>query len=129
MDNLLQDFRFAARTLVKSPGFAIVAVLCIAIGIGANTTIFSVINAMLLRPFPYADPERIVSVRETQVKNNIDQAGFSYLDYRDLREQSTAFSQVAANTGRSLTFSGTEEPERVEGSAVSASLFPMLGVQ
>ncbi len=129
MDSLLQDLRFAARTLVKSPGFAIVAVLCIAIGIGANTTIFSVVNAMLLRPFPYADPDRIVSVRETQVKNDIDQAGFSYPDYQDLREQSTAFSQIAAQTGRSLTFSGAEEPERVQGAAVSASLFPLLGIR
>lgn len=129
MDSLLQDLRFAARTLVKSPGFAIVAVLCIAIGIGANTTIFSVVNAMLLRPFPYADPDRIVSVRETQVKNDIDGADFSYPDYQDLREQSKAFSQVAAHTGRSLTFSGTEEPERVQGAAVSASLFPLLGIQ
>ncbi len=129
MDNLLQDLRFAARTLVKSPGFAIVAVLCIAIGIGANTTIFSVVNALLLRPFPYANPDSIVSVRETQVKNDIDESGFSYLDYRDLREQNKAFSQVAANTGRSLTFSGTEEPERVAGAAVSASLFSMLGIQ
>ncbi len=88
METLIQDLRFAARVLVKSPGFAIVAVLCIAIGIGANTTIFSVVNAMLLRPFPYADPDRIVALHETQVKNDIDEAGFSYLDYRDLVEQS-----------------------------------------
>lgn len=129
MDSLIQDLRFAARTLVKSPGFAIVAVLCIAIGIGANTTIFSVVNAMLLRPFPFADPDRIMAVHETQVKKEIKAAGLSYLDYRDLREQNTSFSQVAAQTGRSLTFSGTEEPERVQGAAVSASLFSLLGIQ
>ena len=129
METLIHDLRFAVRTLVKSPGFAIVAILCLAVGIGANTTIFSVVNAMLLRPFPYADPDRIVAPHETQVKNDVDRAGFSYLDYRDLLEQSTAFSQIAAQTGRSLTFAGTEEPERVQGTAISASLFPLLGVK
>jgi putative ABC transport system permease protein len=129
METLIQDLRFAVRSFIKSPGFAIVAVLCLAIGIGANTTIFSVVNAMLLRPFPYADPDRIVAVNETQVKNDVDSAGFSYPDYQDLREQSTAFSQIAAQTGRSLTFAGTEEPERVTGAAISASLFPLLGVK
>ena len=129
MDSLIQDLRYSVRVLVKSPGFALVAVLCIAIGIGANTTIFSIVNAMLLRPFPFADPDRIVAVHETQVKNDIDSAGLSYLDFRDLREQSTSFSQTAAHTGRSLTFSGAEEPERVAGEAVSASLFPLLGVK
>src|SRR5262245_4818305 len=91
MDSLLQDFRFAARLLLKSPTFSVIAVLCVAIGIGANTTIFSVVNAILLRPFPYADPESIVAVHETQVKNEIERGAFSYLDYRDLREQNTSF--------------------------------------
>lgn len=129
MDSLFQDFRFAARMLVKSPGFAVIAVLCVAIGIGANTAIFSIVNAILLRPFPYADPESIVALHETQVKNEIEEAGFSYLDYQDLREQNRSFSQTAAYTNLSLTFSGAEEPERLRGSAVSASLFPLLGIK
>jgi len=126
-----QDLRFALRTLLKSPGFAIVAVLCIAIGIGANTTIFSVVQAVLLRPFPYADPDRIVAVHEIQPKNDVDRAGLSYLDYQDLREQSRSFSQIAAYAERSVTFSGSgaEEPERVMGASVSAGLFPLLGVK
>jgi putative ABC transport system permease protein len=129
MDSLLQDFRFAARVLLKSPGFAVIAVLCVAIGIGANTTIFSVVNAILLRPFPYADPERIVAVHETQLKREIERGGLSYPDYQDLREQNASFSQAAAYTQRSLTFSGNEEPERLLGCAVSASLFPLLGIK
>lgn len=129
MNGLISDLRFAVRVLLKSPGFAVVAVLCLAIGIGANTTIFSVVNAVLLRPFPFADPDRIVAVHEVQPKNDVDRGGLSYLDYRDLREQSTSFSQTAAYAGRSITFSGSDEPERVVGNAVSASLFPLLGVK
>ncbi|HEV7505087.1 MAG TPA: ABC transporter permease [Thermoanaerobaculia bacterium] len=129
MNALISDLRFAVRVLLKSPGFAVVAVLCLAIGIGANTTIFSVVNAVLLRPFPFADPDRIVAIHETQPKNDVDRAGLSYLDYRDLREQSTSFAQTAAYTGRSITFSDSDEPERVVGGAISASLFPLLGVK
>ena len=129
MDSLIQDFRFAVRILLKSPGFALIAVLCVAIGIGANTTIFSVVEAILLRPFPYAEPESIVAVHEIQAKNDIDEGSLSYLDYRDLQEQSRSFSQTAAYTQRSLTFSGNEEPERLLGCAVSAGLFPLLGVK
>jgi len=129
MNALISDLRFAVRVLLKSPGFAVVAVLCLAIGIGANTTIFSVVNAVLLRPFPFADPDRIVAVHEIQPKNDVDRAGLSYLDYRDLGEQTRSFVQTAAYTGRSITFSGSDEPERVVGEAVSASLFPLLGVK
>jgi len=129
MNALISDLRFAIRVLLKSPGFAVVAVLCLAIGIGANTTIFSVVNAILLRPFPFADPDRIVAVHEIQPKNDVDRAGLSYLDLRDLREQSKSFSQIAAYTGRSITFSDSDEPERVTGEAISANLFPLLGVK
>jgi putative ABC transport system permease protein len=129
VETLLQDLRFAVRMLFKSPGFAAIAVLCVAIGIGANTAIFSVVNAILLRPFPYADPDRIVALHEIQKKNDIDKGGFSNLDYRDLREQATSFSSTTAYTDRSLTFSGEGEPERVEGASVSWNLFQFLGVK
>jgi putative ABC transport system permease protein len=128
MDTLAQDLRFAVRILMKSPGFTLVAVVCLALGIGANTTIFSVVNAVLVRPFPYADPDRIVALHSTQPANQIDRGGVSYQDYLDYREQSRgAFSELAAYDNRSLAFSGVEEPERVLGSAISASLFPLLG--
>ncbi|MFL6234150.1 MAG: ABC transporter permease, partial [Thermoanaerobaculia bacterium] len=129
MEALLQDLRFAVRMLFKSPGFAAIAVICIAIGIGANTSIFSVVNAILIRPFPYADPDHIVAVHETQKKNDVDRAGLSDLDYRDLREQVTApFSETAAYTQRSITFSGDGDPERVEGASISWNLFQFLGI-
>ncbi|HEY0557300.1 MAG TPA: ABC transporter permease [Thermoanaerobaculia bacterium] len=129
METLLQDLRYAVRMLLKSPGFAVIAVLCVAIGIGANTAIFSVVNAILLRPFPYADPDRIVALHEVQPKNDIDKGGLSNLDFRDLREQVTAFSSTAAYTSRSLTFSGEGEPERVQGASISWNLFQFLGVK
>lgn len=130
MESLLQDLRFAVRMLFKSPGFAAVAVACIAIGIGANTSIFSVVNAILIRPFPYADPDHIVAVHEVQPKNKVDKGALSNLDYRDLREQVTApFSDTAAYTQRSITFSGDGDPERVEGASISWNLFPFLGVK
>src|SRR4051794_28429075 len=129
METLQQDLRFAVRMLLKSPGFAAIAVLCVAIGIGANTAIFSVVNAILLRPFPYADPDRIVALHETQTKNDVEAAGFSNLDYQDLRAQATGLSAITAYTRRSLTFSGEGEPERVEGASIAWNLFPFLGVK
>ncbi len=125
----MQDLRYSVRTLLKSPGFAAIAVLCIAIGIGANTSIFSVVNAILLRPFPYADPDRIVALHEIQPKNEIDAGGFSNLDFQDLRGQTAAFSAITAYTERSLTFSGEGEPERVEGASIAWNLFPFLGIK
>jgi putative ABC transport system permease protein len=129
VETLMQDLRYSVRTLLKSPGFAAIAVLCIAIGIGANTSIFSVVNAILLRPFPFADPDRIVAVYEVQPKNDIDRGGLSNLDYQDLRAQATGFSAITAYTERSLTFSGEREPERVEGASIAWNLFPFLGVK
>jgi predicted permease len=129
METLLQDLRYSVRMLLKSPGFALIAVLCIAIGIGANTTIFSVVNAILLRPFPFADPDRILAVHEVQPKREIDRAGLSNLDYQDLKAQAASFSAVAAYTQRSLTFSGEGDPERVEGASISWNLFPFLGIK
>jgi len=127
MDTLWQDLRFAFRILIKSPGVTLIAVLCIALGIGANTTVFSVVNAVLLRPLPFSEPERIVALYETQPRQDVDEGGFSYPDYQDLRQQVTSFSEVSGYTTRSLTFSGTDDPERVLGAAISAGLFPMLG--
>jgi len=128
MDTFVQDVRYAFRTLSRSRMFALIAVACLAIGIGVNTTIFSVVNAILLRPFAFTDPERIVVLEELDTKNG-DDAGVAWLNLVDWRSQAGAFADIAAVQGRSLTLANVEEPERLEGSAITWNLFPMLGVK
>ncbi len=128
MDTFVQDVRYAFRTLSRSRMFALIAVACLAIGIGVNTTIFSVVNAILLRPFAFTDPERLVVVEELDTKNG-DDAGVSWPNLVDWRNQSTAFAAIEAVQGRSLTLANVEEPERLEGAAITWNLFPMLGVK
>ncbi|HYG62327.1 MAG TPA: ABC transporter permease [Thermoanaerobaculia bacterium] len=127
MDHLIQDLRFSLRVMLKSPGVTLIAVLCIALGIAANTTIFSVVNAILLRPLPYADPERIAVLYETQLQRGIEEDNFSLHDLQDARASVRSFSKIEAYGPRSLVFSGHDEPERVLGALVSANLFEMLG--
>ena len=127
MDTLLQDIRYAFRTLSRSRMFALIAIACLAIGIGVNTTIFSVMNAILLRPFAFTDPDRLVVIQEVNTRNN-GTTGVAWPNLVDYRTQSRAFSDIAAVQGRSMTLANVDEPERLEGSAVSWNLFPMLGV-
>jgi putative ABC transport system permease protein len=130
METLLQDLRFAARMLGRSKGFTAAAVLCVGLGIGINAGVFSIVQAVLLRPFPFAHPESLVAVHLVQPRQRVDGGGLSYLDVRDLREQNSVFAAVAAHVPRSLTLaSGGEEPERVVGEAVSSELLPLLGVR
>jgi len=128
MDTFLQDVRYAFRTLSRSRMFALIAVACLAIGIGVNTTIFSVVNAILLRPFAFTDPERLVVLEELDTKND-DRAGVAWLNLVDWRSQSNVFADIGAVQGRSLTLANVAEPERLEGSAITWNLFPMLGVK
>jgi len=125
---LWQDSRYAARTLPRNPGFTAIAVLCLALGIGVNTTIFSVVDGVLLQPFPYPDADRIVVLDSTNQRAGVTQAGLSWLDLQDWREQNTTLAAMAAFTGRSLTIAdGTSEPERFTGAVVSSTLFGLLG--
>jgi putative ABC transport system permease protein len=128
VDAFLQDLRFAFRTLSKSPVFTTVAVLCLTLGIATNTTIFSVTNSVLLKPFDFQDPDRLVYLQEVRRRNN-GNASLSYLNYVDWRERAKSFTAMGSVQGRSLAITEGEEPERLDGSAISASLFPMLGVQ
>ncbi len=129
LENLVQDVRFGLRMLSKNPGFTIVAVLTLALGIGANTAIFSVVNAVLLRPLPYKEADRLVTIWERNPKEGYEQNNPAAGTYRDWKAQSQAFEQMAvfdANEGFNLTEAG--EPMRLTGTAVSADLFPVLGI-
>jgi predicted permease len=125
---MLQDLRYAFRTLIANPGFTIVAVVCLSLGIGVNGTIFSVVDGVLLQPYPYPDAERIVVLSSTNPRQHVTRTGVSYPDYKDWRDQTTSFSGFAAFQGRSLTIAdGSTNPERYTGSAISSSLFGLLG--
>ena len=125
---LLGDIRYAWRALTKTPGFTAIAVACLALGIGINTTIFSVVDGALLQPYPYPDAERIVVIDGRAPRLHINRAPISYPDFRDLRDENTTLGPVAAFGRRSLTISdGAGEAERYEGAAISWNLFEILG--
>ena len=128
---LSQDLRYAFRTLVRWPGFTAVVVLTLALGIGANAAIFSVVNAVLLRPLPYADPERLVFVVGTPTDGDsakVDRSS-SYPDFVDFRQRAKSFSELAVTSVSQTTVTGKSfEPAIVSGARVSANLFSMLGV-
>ena len=124
---MLTDLRFAFRQLLKSPGFTAVAILTLALGIGANTAIFSVTNAVLFRALPYAEPDRIVSINK--IDNQFGLGGLTAGAFLDFREQSSAFQQLAAYTEDEFTLTGSGDAERIICAEVASALFPLLGVQ
>jgi putative ABC transport system permease protein len=133
MADLWQDFRYGWRILAKNPGFTVVAVLTLALGIGVNTTIFSLVSSMLLRKPPVHDPDRLTMLlsRNPSAGSPADEANrlpVSAPDFLDWRRQSTSFSGVAAASSDDFTLSGGTEPERVPGASVSADYFEVLGV-
>src|SRR2546426_5201239 len=115
------------RTLRKSPGFAAVAILTLAIGIGANTAIFSFVNGVLLNPLPYGEPERIVRVLEKPPGGGRN--GISTLNYLDWQKDNTVFDYMAAQTGGSVTLTGVTEPVQLRGSRVSPYYFDIFGIK
>ena len=121
--DLWQDLRYSARMLRKRPGFTLVAVLTLSLGIGANTAMFSVVNAVLLRPLPFPEPERLMLVEARNPDN------FAAPDFRDLAMQNHSFSHLGAYFNATFNLVGGSEPERVNGARISASLLPTLGVQ
>ncbi len=127
MSTMMQDVRYGARMLAKRPGFTAVALLTLALGIGANTAIFSVVNAVLLRPLPLKDPDRLVMVVETNLSKGWDQFSVSPLNFTDWRDQNQVFEQIAASRNWAFNLTGDGEPERVRGARVSAGLFEMVG--
>jgi putative ABC transport system permease protein len=127
MDSLLQDLRYAVRTLGERPGFAVVAALTIALGVGGTTAMFGVVDAVLLRPLPYAEPDRLVMVW-TRTPGG-PQAAASWPEFVDWREQNHSFADMAAWRGQSVNLTGGAEPERVIGAFVSDRFFPLLGAR
>jgi predicted permease len=129
-DEMFQDLRYGVRMLFRTPGFTFVAVLTLALGIGANTAIFSLVNAVLLRPLPYHDPDRLAMLWTDDPKRNIREEGTSYPNFLDWRSQNQSFTDMAiCSRGNPVVLTDGDEPERVMGDLVSANLFPLLGVR
>jgi putative ABC transport system permease protein len=129
MEILLQDLRYAVRMLRKKPSFTVIVVLALAIGIGANTAIFSVVNAILLRPLPYKNADRISMIWMDNPKLGVSQDWHSYPNYIDYKEQNQSYEDMAAFNDRSFNLTGTGDPVRVVGVWATASLFSVLGVE
>jgi putative ABC transport system permease protein len=125
----MNDLRYALRQLAKSPGFTVVAVLTLALGIGANTAVFSLINALLVRPLPYQQPSRLVLIWERFAAMGLERIPVSPAEYLDLEKDFKSSTDLAAFTFERLNLGGGDVPERISGAAVSSSLFPLLGVE
>ena len=126
MDTLRQDIRYAIRRLIKSPAFTVVALLTLALGIGANTAIFSVVNAVLLKPLPYQDPNHLVGIYHV---SDGERAVVSGPNFYDVKKQSTTLQDAAAISTSRTILTGQGEPVRLNAAEISASLFDLLGVQ
>ena len=130
VENLLQDIRYGLRALAKNPGFTAIAILTLALGIGANTAIFSVVETLLLRSLPYPQPAQLVAIWNTYPPQ-VPKGGLSPGDYADWRLQNASFSAMGAYSINSQGFnlSGESEPQRVQAGYADSGLFPMLGIR
>ncbi len=127
LDRMMQDLRFGVRMLEKSPGFTAVAILTLALGIGANTALFSVVNGVLFNPLPYPQPEQLVTLHES--KPNFEAGSISFPNFRDWRKENTTFSMMAISRGYSFSLTGAGDAEQVRAELVSTDFLPMLGVK
>src|SRR5215510_3849909 len=121
-----QSFRYALRSLRQNRGFALVAIITLALGVGATTAVFSVVNSVLLRPLPFRDPDQLVWVWSRRPDNN--KAPFSLPDFLDHRDQNQTLDQIAAFGNIGVSLSGIERTDRLQAQRVSANLFQLLGV-
>jgi predicted permease len=127
MESLLNDIRYALRQLRKSPGFAAIAIITLGLGIGANTSLFSVVNGVVLNRLPYPQPERLVTLSES--KPNFEYGSISYPNFRDWQKNNRTFSSMAIYRSYAFSLTGSGEAEQVSGEFVSSDLFPLLGVK
>src|SRR5579863_7683998 len=126
---LWQDVRYGVRMLARSPSFSLVATFTLALGIGANTAIFTVADALLLRPLPYANPQRLMMVYETSIVNRSEESVFSYPYFARLRDQQHSFSGISAYAGDDFDMTGRGEPRQISAGRVSWNFFDVLGVR
>jgi putative ABC transport system permease protein len=129
MKTLLQDLHYGLRMLRKNPGFTLVAVVALALGIGANSAIFSVVNSLLLRPLPFEQPDRLVQVWESSAKLGRNEIPASFPNFADWRDQNHVFEQTVAYSDWSFNLTGAAEPERIRGAIVSPAFFSTLGIK
>jgi putative ABC transport system permease protein len=129
MDSLIKDIRFALRSFAKRPGFTFIAVLTLALGIGANTAIFSVVNAVLLRPLPYKDANQLVLLNRFDPQRTTPSTSYSIPKFNAIREQSQSFESIAAVTDDTFNLTGRDTPEQIRGARVSGDLFHVLAVK
>ena len=132
MSGLRPNLKFALRQLIKSPGFTIIAVVILALGIGANTAIFSVVNGVLLEPLPFPDADRLVQIWHTPPQEQfpgMTQFAVSAANFLDWQKQSASFEGMALYSGGGFELSGGSKPETIVGARVTSGFFPVLGVQ
>ncbi len=127
MDTLLQDLKYSARLLIKTPSVTAIAILALALGIGVNTAIFSVVNTMILKPLPYENADRLMFLRESRTE--IPRLSVAYPNYLDWRAESQSFEQMAIVRGQTYSLTGNRDPVRLMGAHVSSNMFSMLGAQ
>src|SRR5215468_10959260 len=121
--------RYAVRQLLKSPGFTAIAVLGLALGIGANVALFSVVNSIFLRPLPYRQADRLVRLSSTNAANNLTRVGFSHSRYLEVLQRQQVFSDLALSIGNAFTLTGRGDPEQLIGLHASATLLRTLGLE
>jgi MacB-like periplasmic core domain len=129
LETFWRHARYGARLLRRNPSYAAVIILTLALGIGANTAIFSVVNSVLLKPLPFKDPNRLVIIWETDTKNRATNSPVSSSDFIDWKDQTRLFEEIAAWRFLYFNLTGKDEPERVQGLTVSPSFLPLLGAQ
>src|SRR5579863_9526628 len=129
MGTLLQDVRYGLRLLGKSRGLTIVVILTLALGVGANTALFSVVDAVLLRPLPFSQPEQLVAVKADMPGLNLTDLGMSQPELQDLQTSSGVFEDISAVWPINANITGREKPQRVEANAVSTNFFTLLNAK
>ncbi|MFZ0414411.1 MAG: ABC transporter permease, partial [Candidatus Acidiferrales bacterium] len=127
MGTFLQDLRYGIRMLAKSPGFTAIAILTLALGIGANTALFSVVNGVILNPLPYPQPDRLFALYSRVA--NFQRSSISYPNFLDWQRDNRSFETMAAYRGQNYNMTGSGEPERLRGEMISADFFSILGVK